>query len=163
MKEFEKIVRSQKRRQLIIRGAIRMLIPASIGGLVLGLTISENLNETFRIFFFSGIIVIMIGFVVSIDRILVYFNLKQIPFLLVQLIKLIIYTLVMLIVFIAYFRLKDNHFIFSKGQFHIFLPVLIYSWVIGFVFTIIFSFSRMIGYDVIQKYHCRENNIDHQS
>jgi adenylate cyclase len=143
---------SGEKRHLVRRILVRMFIAACIGGLILGITISRNLNEIVRILFFSGIVALITGFVTSTDRLLVLFGLRRVPFPLVQIIKAVFYSVAMFMVFVAYFRLKDNNFILSEGRLYLFMPFVLYSWGIGIIYTLVISFSRMIGYDVILKY-----------
>lgn len=152
MNKIEERIRTHRRNRIIIKEALQMAIPSLIGAMVLWFTLSENHVDIVRITIFCGIIVVITAFIAHIDGILAYLNLKRIPFISLQLAKIVLLTISVMVVFMTYFYLKEDHLIIDKDHFQIFVQVQIYSWVIGSIFTLVLLFNKLVGYGVILKY-----------
>lgn len=150
--KYSKKLQARERRKFLLKRGLQLAVPASVGGVILSVFLSGATEDLLRIFIFFLLIAMITAAIISVDRIFTSYDFKRIPFGLLQLSKLVMHTLAMLIVFIAFYYLKDRTWITTREQAHVFLPLLVYAWIIGFIFTLVFLISRMVGYGVIVKY-----------
>ena len=53
LEKLEKTIKTTKRRKNIIKTGLQIIIPASFGGLIFGLSMSEDIEQAFNLFIFN--------------------------------------------------------------------------------------------------------------
>ncbi len=147
-----KIIRFKKRIRLLLRYAIIHFLLATVGGVILVISISRDANHFVAILIFCSTIAFTSSIIVGLDRIFRMIFLRRINFLVIQLIRLIVITILVLLILGIFHYLREGHFILMPEHINIFFDFLGYSSIISLFISLLVIFNRMIGYGIVVKY-----------
>jgi len=150
--KLEKKIRATKRRKSFIKTGLLIIIPASLGGLIFGFSMSENIEQAFRIFLFSGIVAGIMFFLAGFEKIISHYRLRRLPFLWHLFIKVLMHTILLSTVFIAFYYFQYGDFLLTRAHGTLFLKLLLLSSILGIIINLILISNRMIGKGVLLKY-----------
>nr|WP_321412566.1 adenylate/guanylate cyclase domain-containing protein [uncultured Carboxylicivirga sp.] len=142
----------EKRIKLVFRAGLRYFIPTSIIGAILGLYVRKDVEQFYVILLFSAAITLAAGITAQMDRILHSFNIRNIPFVHLQIIKVITLALLILLFLGTFFYYTEDNFILANENLALLIRLVIYSWLVSMVVSMVFIINRMIGYNVLGKY-----------
>ncbi len=145
-------IRLKKRIRLVLKFALVHFVVATLGGLILVASVSRDINHALALLIFCSTIALTSSVVAHLDRIFMVFRLRKIPFLAVQIIRLVIVTMLILLILGVFHYFKEGHFILRPEHISIFFDFLGYSTVVSLFISLMVIINRMLGYGVIFKY-----------
>ncbi len=148
---FERI-RSRKRNRLVFRFALIHFLVATMGGVVLVASVSRDINHGFALLIFCSTIALTSSFIAHLDRIFMVFRLRKVPFIALQLIRLIVITFLILLILGVFHYFRQGHFILKPEHINVFFDFLGYSTIVSLFISLMVIINRMLGYGVIFKY-----------
>ncbi len=147
-----KKIRLKKRLRLVLRYAFLHFVLATLGGVILLLSMSRGINQVSALLIFSSTIAITSIFIASLDRVFFMIRIHNIPFIFLQLIRMFVITILVLIVLGVFHYFREGNFILRPQQLNVFFNFLAYSSLVSLVISIMVIVNRMLGYGVLIKY-----------
>lgn len=149
---MENKVLPRKRKRLMLRAALQLILPAGVGGFILGFSITLDFYQALYSFVFGSFIAFVAVFLNNLNRILFLYNFKRLSFVVLQLLKFALVPICISIIIGFFFYFKYGYIVFSKEHIDLLVVALISSLAVGYSISISFLFNRMVGNHVLRKY-----------
>lgn len=149
----------RKRQKYVMRAILKIIVPLGLLSFFLGYIFTFSLNQAFYFLLFGFSVALLSIFFNILNRVLLYFKIKRLSFLSLQLLKFVTETLVISIFIGIYVHLRYDYHLFSKEHAFLLLLSFLGSAIAGSYIALIVLFNRMAGQQVLQRYFSGKYHI----